>query len=459
MDYLQTGNQSSELHRGPFDRSSRAPETAPGKRTLTSSLASNGKPPRTSSPGVAKDEHAVEREGAGGGEVEDPFALHLLGSRAEGERDGGDDEEGPQEDGSVVYGGKVGMPRGDEAEGGGGGDGGAEAEAPSAAAEEESAEGEEGEEEDEEDGGQRERGSGRGDGLAAASEVGANADPGEVREDARGVQVAQVAPAAAAHGASDARAAKRGGQAQLRAEGKAAPRANAARRSSRTHSYAVHLKAWIPHDHVVDPEGASAGKIADILQSVANPFPFGPRIKVKSRFRGDKHTGFPGGYRVKSKLQLRVKEGKIVSATHEGGAGASHRDVDWEVYVKGPFGFKKTLKRGRFTETRTARGNWSGSGSGTSFRLKIDSKNPLVKTTAPAISSDLAGTTSKRGLRINYLTDQFPSHGVAVYKNGKALTTRVVRDAAQVEANGIRGAVNVGAGLVSQTVRGQLATK
>ena len=58
MDYLQTGNQSSELHRGPFDRSSRAPETAPGKRTLTSGLASSGKPPRASSPGVAKDEHA-----------------------------------------------------------------------------------------------------------------------------------------------------------------------------------------------------------------------------------------------------------------------------------------------------------------------------------------------------------------------------------------------------------------
>ncbi len=76
------------------------------------------------------------------------------------------------------------------------------------------------------------------------------------------------------------------------------------------HHYRVELKAWIPHEHVVDP-----------VPGVTN-----------SQYRGDNHRGYDGSWRVMNWVEFDW-DGKKISGFRGGdNYGTSHRD--WK---RGPF--------------------------------------------------------------------------------------------------------------------------
>jgi hypothetical protein len=58
-------------------------------------------------------------------------------------------------------------------------------------------------------------------------------------------------------------------------------------------------------------------------------------------------------------------------------------------------------------------------------------------------------------LTINYKTDLFPSHGIIVFKNNAETSVQILKDASDVKATGAIGAVNIAAGLSSQSNKGK----
>ena len=94
------------------------------------------------------------------------------------------------------------------------------------------------------------------------------------------------------------------------------------------------------------------------------------------------------------------------------------------------------------------------------FRLGMASANPLILTWAPDIDSFIYGFISNQPgnpqLVLRYQTDQFPSHGVAVYKDGKSISQKVVNDASSTFASGPVGAALIGKGLTSKTNMGNI---
>ena len=109
------------------------------------------------------------------------------------------------------------------------------------------------------------------------------------------------------------------------------------------------------------------------------------------------------------------------------------------------------------TEAETATSATSGSASGTQLKLGISSANPVVITWAPTIDSELVGSIDAKGnLAFIYATDQFPSHGIQVKKDGAVIKSKVVKDVSSVSALGPVGAANVGTKLISHTNFGAL---
>src|SRR6266540_2015103 len=134
------------------------------------------------------------------------------------------------------------------------------------------------------------------------------------------------------------------------------------------HHYRVELKAWIPHEHVVDP-----------VPGVTN-----------SQFRGDDNYG------------------------------TSHRD--WK---RGPFSG---------TESDTATG-YTGRELNTEsyFTMWISSKNPIPLAPAPEINSEVDVFAGCSNISLVYTTDEFPSHGIRVFEDGKVIDTKTVFDASTVD--------------------------
>ncbi len=234
-----------------------------------------------------------------------------------------------------------------------------------------------------------------------------------------------------------------------------------------TSHYVVELKAWIPHDKVVDPEEPARASdwldsISGVVDSVLDSMPFsavGPRLKYDfhSYYRGDNHAGYDGGHRVISKAEFDFDGTTVSSFKHTGNAHASHRDYDYRAWIEFLYGLASIeVTSGAGSESATAGGSWSGATAGpNSFDLGFASANPLVMTWAPDIDSTGHGTLGS-GLTFSYNTDLFPSHGVRVYKNGSAVETKVVNDASGVNGLGPIGAALIGHRLTSQTNAGSI---
>ena len=234
------------------------------------------------------------------------------------------------------------------------------------------------------------------------------------------------------------------------------------------------MKAWIPHAHVVDPEEPMRASdwldtILGASNAAADAMPgVSPRLKYDyhSRYRGDGHTGYAGGYRVLSKATFDWDGRTITNFLQVGSYGASHRDYDYHAWLEISAGFGPLqtslgsidVLKGSSSESQTASAATSGAVAGaSSFTLGTSSANPLVMTWAPTIDADLTGTLDAAGnMSISFTTDLFPSHGIQVKKDGAVLNTKVVNDPSGINALGPIGAADIGRRLTSHSNSGSM---
>ena len=231
---------------------------------------------------------------------------------------------------------------------------------------------------------------------------------------------------------------------------------------------AIESKAWIPHAKVVDPEEPiRISNWLDTIDSLVNTamntidvggwfgVPLTPRLKYefKSRYRGDGHSGYAGSARAHHKVEFDWDGTTISGVTSSGRAEATHRDYSYHAWIEwGPF--SKDVVKSSGTETGPTAGGTTGTASGSSYDMNISAPNLLVITYAPPIDAHYNGTLSGSTLNIKWSTDNFPSHGYQVTKNGAAVQTSVVNDASWVPGEGPIGAAMIGAFLSLQTNNG-----
>lgn len=164
------------------------------------------------------------------------------------------------------------------------------------------------------------------------------------------------------------------------------------------HHYRIELKAWIPHARVVDPV---------------------PGV-TDSHYRGDNHREYDGSWRVLNWVEFDWDGDKIAGFRGGDSYGTSHRD--WK---RGPFSG---------TETDTATG-FTGRELNTEryFTMWISSRNPIPLAPAPEINSTLDVFATCTAIALVYTTDEFPSHGIRVFQDGKVVETKIVFDASTVD--------------------------
>lgn len=211
--------------------------------------------------------------------------------------------------------------------------------------------------------------------------------------------------------------------------------------------FRIELKAWIPHNKVVDPE-APAHLTA---LSLRNPLSY--ILNHQSYYRGDGHANYGGSFRVLSVVEFDWNGSNISNLTHGDDYGTTHRDYAYTI-IPTIIG-SGSGRRITGIESATATSATNGSRVlGTSFELGIASANPVVMGPAPNIDSDVIGTFISPGtspkLSLNFNTDGFPSHGIKVVKNGTVLDTRIVNDASTLSGLGISGLTVISAGLAWQ---------
>jgi len=230
----------------------------------------------------------------------------------------------------------------------------------------------------------------------------------------------------------------------------------------------IESKAWIPHAKVVDPEEPlRISNWLDSIDSLVNTamntidiggwfgVPLTPRLKYefKSRYRGDGHTGYAGSARAHHKVEFDWDGTAISGVTSSGRAEATHRDYSYHAWLQwGPF--SKDVVKSSGTETGPAARGTTGTASGSSYDLNISAPNLLVITYAPPIDAHYNGTMSGSTLNVKWSTDNFPSHGYEVKKNGSPIQTSVVNDASWVPGEGPVGAAMIGTFLSLQTNNG-----
>ena len=219
--------------------------------------------------------------------------------------------------------------------------------------------------------------------------------------------------------------------------------------------YVVEIRAWIPHDRVVDPE--EPARVSDWLDTLTdNPLNTGLanfNYEFSSHYRGDNHTGYNGSVRVYARVEFDWDGTTISGVNVRSDTGETHRDWTAKYEVNTLFGFGPdiNLSSDSGSEKDKAPSGASGGGSGNSFHIAFSSANPLVLTAAPAINSNLTGTINANGaLSLDFSTDLFPSHGIQVTRDGQVIHKEVVNDASGVLGEGAIGAALIGAGLTMQ---------
>lgn len=220
--------------------------------------------------------------------------------------------------------------------------------------------------------------------------------------------------------------------------------------------YRVELRAWIPHARVVDPglpmeEGIPYVLARDFVDgAVCHQQAYSDFSTVHGWFKGDGHAGYDGSYRVRSVLEFEwdgtaIRSARTLDALGEPAFGETQR---WRRYVDLTHEESCILERGTATTLSTAA--LTGPNS---FRLEYSSSNP-IQAGSPAIDGWLEGDLDATGrLHLRFQTDEFPSHGFQVTRNGVAQLTMLSTDAScfsDAEVTGMRGFGEIFLGLVSE---------
>lgn len=223
--------------------------------------------------------------------------------------------------------------------------------------------------------------------------------------------------------------------------------ARSAQRSVRAyHQYDVELRAWIPHNKVVDPKMPlerpyDANAIA-WDGGYCHPHAFwtqGP-YAVEGWFKGDGHTEYEGAFRVKSGLSFRWDGSSITNVVQ----GTSNFGTTERMRHYKAIGSDHTC----VLTAKTATTQSDPSASGTTFRLHYSSENPVTASdgansgqyATPAIDGHVDGLFLSDGrLQLTYQTDEFPSHGLRVARNGAEVLRIYSTDASCFSNSNVMG--------------------
>lgn len=219
--------------------------------------------------------------------------------------------------------------------------------------------------------------------------------------------------------------------------------------------FTVQVKAWIPQAAVVDPEIPFDGTpepIASHIEPDCAGLSLSPLqaavTRVKSRYRGDAHVPFPGGWRLLETFDFDWDGATIQNTVEKPQVGTTHRDKLYWILGSPDF---KCVQMG--TAPSTDMHGRATSSSTFVVEFCCDSgKNPMVhrilNLVPPDISMKVEGTM-KPGDELDYhfRSSGFPSTAVQVSRNAAVADTTVTNDPScltkdQVE-NGVAAAVRL----------------
>lgn len=218
--------------------------------------------------------------------------------------------------------------------------------------------------------------------------------------------------------------------------------------------FTIEAKAWIPQPAAVDPEHPGALPFlasALIHEPCFTPsFFLRPLTLVNTFFLGDGHDGYVGSSRVKTMLEFDWNEGEIQNVAVPPGEYGTTELIGQYIL---PFRTETCTLKEEMATTATF-----ASAGGSSFSLSYSSANPVPRLPTPAIDADITGNIAPDGtLTFHYQTDRFPSHGVAVSRDGVLQLTDTVHDVSCTPdflLLGVTGVVIIGTGLNDQSNEG-----
>ena len=227
--------------------------------------------------------------------------------------------------------------------------------------------------------------------------------------------------------------------------------------------YEIELKAWIPQDHVLDPDiphqvpypVLTTPFFLPAIQAPRAPcflFPEGlelPQIFVSSQFKGDAHAVYDGSFRVRPVADFDLENGQIKNFKVSSPADSfGLTSLDYTFRAGGLFGIHQCSEQKQ--QVAAADGRQL---SDTSFELSMSADDPLVyprglgpdSPFVPNIDSTLVGSFDSQGNLILTAThDLFPSHGLRVIHNGVLVETKVTNDVSCLDQSTVEGFVGLG---------------
>lgn len=200
--------------------------------------------------------------------------------------------------------------------------------------------------------------------------------------------------------------------------------------------FTVEVKAWIPHARVVDPElfidGTPylvASAIEDNCPNLSlSPLQI-PVTRVKSRYRGDSHVPYPGGWRLLETFDFDWDGATIQNMAEKPQVGTTHRDKVYWILGSPNFPCVQMMT----APTTDMHGRKT---SANSFVVEFccdSGKNPMVhrigNALPPDISMKVEGTMkSADELDYKFRSSGFPSTAVQVSRNSVIADTAITND-------------------------------
>ncbi|BCJ66700.1 PKD domain-containing protein [Polymorphospora rubra] len=200
--------------------------------------------------------------------------------------------------------------------------------------------------------------------------------------------------------------------------------------------YTVTVRAWIPHDEVVDPENPVDGQAVNLRQYCPNrPF---RQAYLTSRFAGDDHQAYQESVRGQVAMVFDwdgtaiQRVGDPVVKRPSTTRVAEYTDLD---------GRTVTCRQSATAEPVTS----ATVTADNALRISLSTKNPLTPPElTPPIDAILTAAFDGTDLSVTYTTDLFPSYGFEVKKNSLILGQHLTHDASCVPALGVTGAAQLG---------------
>lgn len=195
-----------------------------------------------------------------------------------------------------------------------------------------------------------------------------------------------------------------------------------------TTHYTIEMRTWIPQPLAVDPEQApdfvQPFAVAALTRSpcYTPAVPLIPFTFVTNHYRGDDHEGFDGSFRVRAAVSFDWDGEQISNPSKETDFGTSVLEATYAY----PFDTTTcVVASDRATEAADFQVLPDASVLG--FYSAADP----IPAIAPTVDATVTAAVAADGtIAMHFQTDEFPSHGIRVTRNGIVQRTDLVNDAA-----------------------------